>query len=78
MIPSPAAARRSAEEERADTLAYLDRKMANAAAIVAKSPEHADAAIVARRAWEVARDDIRGGLHEGETGVVAQLTQGGL
>lgn len=67
---------RTAEVERADTLAYFQRKIANAELMIARSPEHADAAMAARRAWEIARDDIRGGLHLGEADLNSRPGEG--
>lgn len=59
---------RTPEQERGDVIAYLERKIGNAAAIE-RSPAHAESAAAMRRAWEVARDDIRAGLHQDEIAV---------
>lgn len=58
--------RAALRSERADVLAYLDRKIANATLVIAKTPEFADETQQMQRAWSVARDDIAHGLHEGE------------
>lgn len=50
--------------ERADLLAYLERRKANCLLVAAKSPEFADAAKVQARQLSILIDEIRGGLHE--------------
>ena len=66
---------RSGEEERADVLAYLDRKVANADKMISRSAEFSETAAASKRAWEIARDDIQGGLHVGETDLRAGQDQ---
>ncbi|MBX7496785.1 hypothetical protein K3172_13040 [Qipengyuania sp. 6B39] len=62
---------RSAEEERADLLAYMKRRRANCVLVAAKSPEFADDAKVLTRQLDILIDEVGGGLHEGEAEVAA-------
>lgn len=58
---------RSAETERADVIAYLERKRANAETMAQRSPEFADEGRWSARQIGVLIDDLRAGLHEGLT-----------
>lgn len=57
---------RTAEAERADMLAYLARKIAQARKVEGSSAADHTHPEAMRRAWEIARDDLAAGLHEGE------------
>lgn len=65
------------ETERADVLAYLARKRANAETMVKKSAEFADQGRWTARQIMVLEDDIRTGLHVGDAAMAAQLEGGG-
>lgn len=54
------------ESERADVLAYLARKRANAETLRKQSPEFEEQARWVSRWTAILEDDIRGGLHLGE------------
>lgn len=62
--------------ERADVLAYLARKKANAQLIAKRTAEFADEARWIARQLDVLTDDIRGGLHEGAAFTAAVLAEG--
>lgn len=53
--------------ERCDVLRYHERKRDNAMRVAERNPEQADHARSVARAHSVAIDDLRGGLHEGES-----------
>lgn len=57
---------RTAEEERADVLAYLARKAANARTIAARSVEQREAAERDIRCIQVIAGDLLTRMHEGE------------
>lgn len=52
-------------KERKFVLAYLEGKIAKASKIIDRGNDRDGNAAAMRRAWEVARDDIQAGLHEG-------------
>ena len=56
---------RQAQDERADVLAYLDKRQAAYTAWAAKHPGQADEAQSMQRHLSVIADDLRAGLHEG-------------
>ena len=60
--------------ERADAIAYLERKRANAERMVARSPEFEDELRWIVRQLTVVIDDMRAGLHEGESVVGVAAT----
>lgn len=62
--------------ERADVLAYLARKRANAQLLAARSPDFADQAAWIVRQINVFSDDLRGGLHECESLVGQAILSG--
>lgn len=67
---------RGARAERADTIAYLEQRRDNAAAIVGAASEHdelGDLARDRRRQLEVQIDEIKAGLHHGSAEVRAEL-----
>lgn len=74
----PRAVGRSGHEERADFLAYLDRRIGNAAAVERSTAPDAETRELAgdrRRQLEVIRDEIAQGMHQGEAAVAAKLRQ---
>ena len=62
--------------ERADLLAYLQRRMANAALVAQRSAEVSEWAADRQRQLAVIMDEICHELHLGAAGVEAQLAQG--
>lgn len=62
--------------ERADVLAYLDRRIANHGKVAANGTGSEERAAWLRRECEILRDHIAAGLHEGEVGVAQVLGQG--
>jgi hypothetical protein len=60
-----------------DVLAYLQRRHANAATIVSRSPEFAEQARDRQRQLEVMIDELRAGLHHGCAEVTAALSNDG-
>ena len=72
----PRAVGRSGDEEHADVLAYLDRRIANAAAVEASTAPDAETRELAgdrRRQMEVIRDEIAQGQHVGLAQLLASL-----
>jgi hypothetical protein len=55
-------------EERADVLALLTRRQANAALVAARTPEFAELAADRARQLQVVIDDLRSELHVAEAG----------
>lgn len=66
-----------ATTERADVLAYLQRRIANCATMAAKSPEFAADARERQRQLQVLFDDLHAGLHEGSAAVELHLREVG-
>jgi hypothetical protein len=64
---------RSADHERADTLAYLQRRLRGAEAVAARNVDFADEARVMVRQLELILREISQGLHEGEADVAAAI-----
>lgn len=69
----PAHPAQSALAERADVLAYIERRRRAAKTMRANSVEFADEARVAIRQLDVMLQDISHGLHEGEAQVAAAI-----
>lgn len=72
---------RTGQQERADTLAYLQRRLRVVEAMASVQLDHADDARVMKRQLEVILQDIGQGLHEGEAqvaAVIARDEEGGL
>lgn len=61
--------------ERADVLAFLARKRANAELIATRTPEFADGARQTIRELDILHDHIAGGLHEGAAFTTAVLAE---
>lgn len=61
------------EAERADVLAYLARRRANAATMAENSPEFAEDARARIRELDLIEGDVRAGLHEGAAAVADAL-----
>lgn len=53
------------DDERADVLAYLDRKIANAQKVIDTNNDRDGSARQMQRGWEIMRQDISAGLHAG-------------
>ena len=71
-----ATSERATAEERKDFLAYLDRRIANAAAVERSTAPDAETREIAgdrRRQMEVIRDEIAQGMHVGQAALLAQL-----
>ena len=65
--------------ERGDVLAYLDRRIANAATIAANSAAGSETREIAddrRRQMEIMRAEIAQGLHEGAARIASDLANG--
>ena len=69
------------QAERADVLAYLERRIANAGAVAASSAADAETREFARdrqRQMQVIRDELAQGMHAGLAAVAAKLGEGAV
>jgi hypothetical protein len=77
MIAAPVEPRRSAEQERADVLAYLSRRRANAETMAENACGFAEQGRDRARQIEIIESDIDQGLHEGaaelESDIIARI-----
>lgn len=65
-----------ATAERADTLAYLDRRIANHDKVAGRDTGSEERAAWLARELRIVRDHICAGLHEGDAVVAAQVGEG--
>lgn len=63
-------------DERADTIAFLQRRQSACETIAGRSPDQAERASIMQRQLSVLIDEIRAGMHEGDVEVAKTSSTG--